>query len=134
MIFFLSITSKLKLGQNWSKIIFSEWSYSAGHLSIALHIYWWIAQTCFEHRVSLSLLLLLTVCEHTWYLSFFYTHNFWGLEILHSKVHKFATKIYSQQNSENYTLCVRIHTVQITHCVYNYTLSVKVHTVCKVLH
>ena len=30
---------------------------------------------------------------HTWYLSFFYTHTFSGLKILHSKVLKFATKI-----------------------------------------
>ena len=38
---------------------------------------------------------------HTWYLSFFYIHTFSGLEILHSKVRKFATKIASRQNSVN---------------------------------
>ena len=32
---------------------------------------------------------------------FFYTHTFSGLEILHSKVRKFATKIASRQNSVN---------------------------------
>ena len=45
---------------------------------------------------------LLTWCyNHTWYLSFFYTSKFWSLEILHSKVRKFATKIASRQNSVN---------------------------------
>ena len=42
----------------------------------------------------------LTLCAcwwHTWYLSFFYTHTFSGLKILHSKVRKFATKIASRQ-------------------------------------
>ena len=34
-------------------------------------------------------------------MSFFYTHTFSGLKILHSKVRKFATKIASQQNSKN---------------------------------
>ena len=56
--------------------------------------------------------------QHTWYLSFFYTTTFWGLQILHSKVRKFATKIASRQNSK------------ITHCVQNYTLCVKWHTMC----
>ena len=32
---------------------------------------------------------------------FFYTHTFWGLKILHSKVRKFTTKIASRQNSVN---------------------------------
>ena len=59
---------------------------------------------------------------HTWYLSFFYTHIFWGLEILHSKVRKFATKIASRQNSV------------IHHSVQNYTHSVKLHTMCKITH
>ena len=52
---------------------------------------------------------------HTWYLSFFYTHIFWGLEILHSKVRKFATTIASRQN--------RV----VHHSVQNYTHSVKLH-------
>ena len=56
---------------------------------------------------------------------FFYTNTFWGLEILHSKVRKFATKIYSRLNSVNYTLCVELHTV----CKI-YTLCVKVHIPC----
>ena len=92
---------------------------------------------------------------HTSYLSFFYTTTFWGLEILHSKVRKFATKIASRQNSVNLrqklpcdkncvnhhhtaeidTMCVKLHTVwKITHCVYNYTLSVKLHAECKITH
>ena len=33
---------------------------------------------------------------------FFYTHVFWGLKILHSKVRKFATKTASRQNSVNH--------------------------------
>ena len=78
---------------------------------------------------------------------FFYTNTFWGLEILLSKVRKFATKICSRQNSVNYILCVKLHTVckiytlcvilytvcKITHCVQNYTLC-KLHTVCKITH
>ena len=32
---------------------------------------------------------------------FFYTHTFWGLKILHSKVRKFPTKKASRQNSVN---------------------------------
>ena len=62
--------------------------------------------------------------EHTWYLSFFYTHTFWGLQIVHSKVRKFATKMDSRQNSVNYTLCVTLCPVcKITHCA-NYTMCV----------
>ena len=38
---------------------------------------------------------------------FFYTHKFWGLKILHSKVRKFMTKVASQQNSVNHS--VKIH-------------------------
>ena len=38
----------------------------------------------------------------TWNLSFFYTSVFKSLEILHSKVRKFATKMGSQQNSVNH--------------------------------
>ena len=42
----------------------------------------------------------------------FYTHTFWGLKILHSKVRKFRTKKASRQNS------VKLHTVcKITHSV-----------------
>ena len=66
---------------------------------------------------------------HTSYLSFFYTNTFWGLEILLSKVRKFATKICSRQNSVNYTLCVKLHTV----CKI-YTLCVSLYTVCKITH
>ena len=94
-----------------------------------------------------------SITLYTWYLSFFYTTTFWGLEILHSKVRKFATKIASRQNSVNLrqklpcdkncvnhhhtaeidTMCVKLHTVwKITHCVYNYTLSVKLHAECKI--
>ena len=72
---------------------------------------------------------------------FFYTNIFWGLEILLSKVRKFAT------NRINYTLCVQLHTVckiytlcvslytvcKITHCVQNYTLCAKLHTV-QIIH
>ena len=32
----------------------------------------------------------------------FYTDTFWGLKVLHSKVHKFATKVTSRQNSVNH--------------------------------
>ena len=85
--------------------------------------------------------------KHTSYLSFFYTNTLSGLEILLSKVRKFATKICSRQNSVNYTLCVKLHTVckiytlcvilytvcKITHCEQNYTLC-KLHTVCKITH
>ena len=49
--------------------------------------------------------------HHTSYLSFFYTTTFWGLQILHSKVRKFAIKIASRQNSVNHT------TEKITHRV-----------------
>ena len=66
--------------------------------------------------------------DHTWYLSFFYTHTFSGLKILHSKVRKCATKIASRQNSVNqnwevkFTLCVNLHTVcEITQYVYKLT-------------
>ena len=38
---------------------------------------------------------------HTWYLSFFYTHTYWGLKILHSKARKFTTKKTPRQNSVN---------------------------------
>ena len=59
-------------------------------------------------------------CAHTWYLWFFYTNTFWGLKMLHLKVGKFTTKKASQQNSVNYTLCVRLHTVcKITHTVWS---------------
>ena len=55
---------------------------------------------------------------HTWYLSFFYTSEFWSLEILHSKVRKFATKIASRQNSVNHRIRSKLHTMcQITHYV-----------------
>ena len=55
---------------------------------------------------------------HTWYLSFFYTNTFWGLEILLSKVRKFPTKICLRQNSVNYTLCVNLpQGEKNTHCV-----------------
>ena len=59
----------------------------------------------------------------------FYTHTFWGLKILHSKVRKFTTKKASRQNSvKPHTLC------KITHSMCNYTLCVKLHTVCKITH
>ena len=39
---------------------------------------------------------------HTSYLSFFYTTAIWGVEILHLKVRKFATKVASRQSIVNY--------------------------------
>ena len=60
--------------------------------------------------------------DHTWYLSFFYTHTFSGLKILHSKVRKFAPKISSPQNSVN----------QITPCVKLHIICVELQTVCKI--
>ena len=36
-------------------------------------------------------------CDHTWYLSFFYTSIFWGLKILHSTYINLHTKIASKQ-------------------------------------
>ena len=73
---------------------------------------------------------------------FFYTHIFWGLKILHSKVRKFTTKVASRQNSVNHysraifhTLCIKSHIVcNFTHCVWNYTLCVKLHTVRFITH
>ena len=38
---------------------------------------------------------------------YFYTHTFWGVKVLHSKVQKFATENSSRQNRVNYQ----------THCV-----------------
>ena len=55
-----------------------------------------------ERRISLwpqrektGLILIPDICH------FFYTHAFWDLNILHSKVRKFATKNPSRQNSVN---------------------------------
>ena len=62
---------------------------------------------------------------HTSYLSFFYTTAIWGLEILHLKVRKFATKVASRQNSvkqhlgaQIHILCVKLYTeFKITLCI-----------------
>ena len=49
---------------------------------------------------------------------FFYTSEFWSLEILHSKVRKFATKIASRQNSVNHRIRSKFHiNSKITHFV-----------------
>ena len=53
----------------------------------------------------------------------FYTTTFWGMEILHSEVRKFVTK---QRKSPQQS--------KIIHCVQNYTLCVKLHTMCKITH
>ena len=66
----------------------------------------------------------LTLCAcwwHTWYLSFFYTHTFSGLKILHSKVHKFATK----QRKSILGSKIHFYTCKIT-------LRVKLITLCKI--
>ena len=57
---------------------------------------------------------------------FFYTHTFWPLKILHSKVCKFATKITSRQNNANYTVC------KSTHCVWNFAFILKNSLILKV--
>ena len=86
--------------------------------------------------------------KHTSYLSFFYTHTFSGLKILHWNVRKFATKIASRQNSVNQYWRVKLTYVfnfvvvikfkvfvklqrmyKPTPSVYNYTLCVKLHAV-----
>ena len=54
-----------------------------------------------HHQLDDSLAGQLTTNYHTWYLSFFFTHTFSGLKILHSKVRKLATKIATRQNSLN---------------------------------
>ena len=57
---------------------------------------------------------------------FLYTSTFQVLKILHSKVHKFATKTVLRQNSINWYFEVKIHII--------FTLCVKLHTVCKFTH
>ena len=57
---------------------------------------------------------------------FFYTHTFWPLKILHSKVCKFATKITSRQNNANYTVC------KSTPCVWNFAFILKNSLILKV--
>ena len=49
---------------------------------------------------------------HTSYLSFFYTTAILGVEILHLKVRKFATKVALRQNSvnSNHELCENFDT------------------------
>ena len=70
---------------------------------------------------------------------FFYTHIFWGLEILHLKVRKFATKIASRQNSvihhsvQNHTHSVKLHTMCKIHTLCKITHCVKLHTLCKTI-
>ena len=75
---------------------------------------------------------------------FFYTTAIWCVEILHSKVRKFATKVASRQNSVNYhprteiINCVKIM-ICMLNCESNYTLCkiarcVKHYTMCKIAH
>ena len=54
-------------------------------------------------------------CEHTWYLSLFYTTAIWGQEILHLKVRKFATKLSVKFFTvcNFYTVCKAIFCVPI---------------------
>ena len=74
------------------------------------------------------------VCEHTWYLSFFYTHTFSGLKILLSKVRKFATKIAPRQYRVHQYWDVKFKFIVLAATLnkLNYTVSVKLHGVCKI--
>ena len=105
---------------------------------VQVHFRTWILSLSFDQKQYVSListedaLRLLTTydnhtnptqsyplhpSDHTWYLSFFYTHTFSGLKILHSKVRKFATKIALRQNSVNHYSRAIFHTLcKITHC------------------
>ena len=92
------------------------------HFFILTHFQAWkfYTQKCVNSRQKLHIVCNITLCvlniPHICH--FFYTHTFWGLEILHSKVRKFATKIYPRQNSVDYTLCLKLHTVcNSTHSV-----------------
>ena len=93
-------------------------------------------------------------CEHTWYLSLFYTTAIWGQEILHLKVRKFATKqckVTSQSSNSHFlqdhidcsgeerdiwlllpepiTLCVKFYTVwKVLNCVKTNN------TLCNIIH
>ena len=65
----------------------------------------------------------------------FYTSRLLGLKISHSKLRKFATNLFSRQNSVNHHNRANLHTVgkithaiyKITHYVWNYTLRAKLH-------
>ena len=88
--------------------------------------------------------LLTYTDSHTSYLSFFLHNRNLGLEILHLKVRKFATKVASRQNSINYHSKTQImNCVKIMICILNrksnYTMCkiarwVKHYTMCKIVH
>ena len=69
----------------------------------------------------------------------FYTTAIWGVEILHLKVHKFATKVVLRQISINYHPRTQIMKILMCtlNCESNYTLRkmarwVKHYTMCKI--
>ena len=66
---------------------------------------------------------------------FFTPTHFEAWKFYTQKCVNLRQKKASRQNSVNYTLCVKLHSVcKITHSMCNYTLCVKLHTVCKITH
>ena len=105
-------------GQRWEQqkylfsenSLFSSYAKRSDQVCGASWVFWWFGEKQTKPRyvrnssnssncttsirsLSFHYTLIPDICH------FFYTHIFWGLKILHSKVRKFTTKVASRQNS-----------------------------------
>ena len=102
---------------NHSQIQISAKVIKSSHLTHIFSLFQKDKEFCPEERNEMVCYVCAKVCNgHTSYLSFFYTHTFSGLKILHSKVRKFATKIVSRENSVNHHSRANFH-IYVFQCV-----------------